>query len=113
MIGYKVTLKEHSGLVEGDDVVYTTKPAADFVYDLYADEQRNFARQEEAPETKIETVEYEVMPHDVTQCRVGRMLHQLNVESREAMVARAAYSKLNSEERRALNLKDPDAPGDF
>jgi len=97
MTGYKIIVTEYSGKVTGDDVIYTNKEAADY---LFA-QQNQSVRTETSPEVKLEKVTYTPRPNS-NEGVIGRMLHTLNNCTRRDCVRETALSKLTQEEINAI-----------
>jgi hypothetical protein len=103
MTGYKLITKEYSGKVTGDEVIYTHKEAADYLFAQFKAEAAACPRPEEAAEIKMETVTY--VQHNFAEGRIGRVIHQLNRSTRKDCVRETALSKLTQEEIDAI--QDP------
>jgi hypothetical protein len=100
MTGYKIIVTDYSGAVTGDDVIFTHKEAADYLYEQEKARAAKYANQETAPEIKFETVTY--VTHSFNDGLIGRVIHRLNRCTRKDCVRETAFSKLTQEEINAI-----------
>lgn len=96
MIGFKVTVHHYSGKITGDDVVWSNEDAARL------QEAVDRSKLLEWEDVHFESVSYSPLPDG--QCRVGRVIHELNTVTRVDLVRALALAKLSDEERAALGI---------
>lgn len=96
LTGWMVVTSLYSGGFKGDKTVYEHKDAAEFAHDRA---KRNLGEWEE---TKLEEVQYTML--NETKCDVGGRVCCIDRTDRRSMVRGAALTKLNAEEKDALDL---------
>lgn len=100
MTGYKILVKDYSGAVSGDEVIYVHKEAAEYLFEQEKARARSYANQETAPEVTMEIVNY--VKRSEVEALVGRIIHQLDRSTRKDCVRQTALSKLTQEEINAI-----------
>ncbi len=100
MTGYKIIVTEYSGAVTGDEVIYTNKAAAQYLFAEMEAASRSGPNPEQSPEVKLVPVTY--VKHSEFEGLVGRTIHQLDRRTRKDCVRETAFSKLTQEEINAI-----------